>query len=69
MVISAATADSRVRGSLDYAIVKGRIREAGLLEKQPWFYARSICAKLILLAACLAVFVLLRNPWRAAWPG
>jgi fatty acid desaturase len=66
MVISAATADSRARGTSDYVIVKRRIREAGLLEKQPWFYARSICANLILVAACLAVFALLRNPWLQA---
>jgi fatty acid desaturase len=46
-----------------YAVLKGQVREAGLLEKQPWFYARSICAKLALLAACIAVFVLFRNPW------
>src|SRR5579859_7364725 len=53
--------DSRERS--DYAIVKRRVRDAGLLEKQPWFYVRSIVAKLSLLAACLAVFALFRNPW------
>jgi fatty acid desaturase len=51
------------RGRSDYAIVKHRVRDAGLLEKQPWFYARSIAAKLSLLAACLVVFALFRNPW------
>jgi len=47
-------------------VLKGRIRDAGLLEKQPWFYARSICAKLALLVACVALFVPLRNPWLQA---
>jgi fatty acid desaturase len=51
------------RRSSDYAIVKRRIRDAGLLEKQPWFYVRSIATKLSLLAACLVVFALSRNPW------
>src|SRR5437660_2907185 len=51
------------RGRSDYAIVKRRVRDAGLLEKQPWFYARSIAAKLSLLAACLVVFALFRDPW------
>ena len=65
MAAPAATADLPAR-SLDYAIVKRRIREAGLLEKQPWFYARSICAKLLLLIACLSGFVLLQNHWLQA---
>ena len=51
------------RGPSDYAIVKRRVRDAGLLEKQPWFYVRSIAAKLFLLGACLVVFALFRNPW------
>jgi fatty acid desaturase len=63
---SAATASLGVRETSDYAIVKRRIRDAGLLEKQQWFYVRSICAKLMLLAACLALFGLLRNPWLQA---
>jgi fatty acid desaturase len=54
------------RGRSDYVIVKRRVRDAGLLEKQPWFYVRSIAAKLSLLAACLLVFALFRNPWLQA---
>jgi fatty acid desaturase len=63
MAVQAAIADLDTRERSDYAVLKGRIREAGLLEKQPWFYTRSICAKLALLAGCIAVFVLFRNPW------
>jgi fatty acid desaturase len=51
------------RGRSDYAIVKRRVRDAGLLDKQPWFYVRSIAAKLSFLAACLVVFALFHNPW------
>ena len=48
----------------DYAILKGRIQKAGLLENQSGFYLRSIACKMALLAASLALFVLLRAyPW------
>jgi fatty acid desaturase len=50
----------------DYALLKGRVRDAGLLERQPVFYVRSIVAKLALLAACLAVFVVVRQAWALA---
>jgi fatty acid desaturase len=63
MTASLASVDSDTRGPSDYAIVKRRVRDAGLLEKQPWFYARSIAAKMSVLAACLVVFALFRNPW------
>jgi fatty acid desaturase len=63
MAVQAAMVDLSTKKAEAYAVLKGRIREAGLLEKQPWFYARSISVKLALLAACLAVFVLFRNPW------
>jgi fatty acid desaturase len=63
MAVQAAMADLDAKEQSDYAVLKGRIQQAGLLEKQPWFYTRSICTKLALLAACIAVFVLFRNPW------
>jgi fatty acid desaturase len=66
VITSAATTAPGVRGASDYAVVKRRIREAGLLQKQPGFYVRSICAKLMLLAACLALFALIGNPWLQA---
>ena len=48
----------------DYAILKGRIQKAGLLENQSGFYLRSIAGKLALLACSLTLFVLLRGqPW------
>jgi len=63
MTLSAPPLDLGTKGPSDYAIVKRRVRDAGLLEKQPWFYGRSIAAKLIVLAGCLVVFALFRNPW------
>jgi fatty acid desaturase len=50
----------------DYAVLKRRVMEAGLLEKEPHFYLRSVAAKLALLAACLALLVLVHSPWLQA---
>jgi fatty acid desaturase len=66
MAVPVSAAVIPVRGPSDYAVVKRRVREAGLLQKQPGFYIRSICAKLLLLAACLAALVLFRSPWLQA---
>jgi fatty acid desaturase len=64
---SAAGAAQQVPASSDYAILKRRIRAAGLLDKQPAFYVRSIAVKLTLLAASLAAFVVFRQqPWLLA---
>jgi fatty acid desaturase len=47
----------------DYAELKRRVREAGLLEKEPAYYVRLIVLNTIALAACCAVLVFFRNPW------
>ena len=47
----------------DYATLKRRVREAGLLSKQPGYYVRVIVLNAILLAACCAILVVFRNPW------
>ncbi|MFZ0215026.1 MAG: fatty acid desaturase, partial [Candidatus Dormiibacterota bacterium] len=48
----------------DYAVLKRRVQDAGLLDKQSGFYTRSIVVKMALLAASLAGFVVLRGqPW------
>ncbi|MDP9248247.1 MAG: acyl-CoA desaturase [Candidatus Dormibacteraeota bacterium] len=47
----------------DYAVLKRRVREAGLLKKEPAYYVRLIVLNTIALAACCAVLVLFRNPW------
>lgn len=59
-------AESRAAGGAgpsDYAVLKRRVREAGLLEKQPAYYVRVITLNAILIAACCAVLVVFRNPW------
>jgi fatty acid desaturase len=65
MAIGAATVVRDATPS-DYATVKRRIREAGLLERQPRFYIRSIATKVAVLVACLVVFGLVSNPWLQA---
>ncbi len=47
--------------SSDFAALKGRIKQAGLLDRQPAFYIRSILAKTVALIASLAVFVVFRT--------
>lgn len=49
----------------DYVQLKAMVRDAGLLERQPAFYVRSIVLKAALLAGCLALFVLVRADWWA----
>jgi fatty acid desaturase len=55
-------ADSPRRGS-DYAELMRQVRQAGLLERRPAYYAVYITACLLMLAAGWAVFVLLGDSW------
>jgi fatty acid desaturase len=50
----------------DYADLKRRVQQAGLLRKQPGYYAVVISTNLLLVALCLAMLVLLHNPWLRA---
>jgi fatty acid desaturase len=50
----------------DYALLKQRVKQAGLLEKQPWYYAACIGANLGMLGVCLLLLALLKNPWLIA---
>jgi fatty acid desaturase len=53
--------------SSDYALLKRRVKDAGLLVKQPWFYAMCITANLGMLGVCLLLLVLVHgNPWLVA---
>ena len=45
----------------DYAVLKRRIRAAGLLDKQPWYYALCISANLAMLGLCLLLLLVLHN--------
>jgi fatty acid desaturase len=50
----------------DYALLKRRIRDAGLLRTQPWYYALQITANLSMLGVCLLLLVIVHNPWLIA---
>jgi fatty acid desaturase len=50
----------------DYAALKRRVRAAGLLEKQPWYYALCISANLAMLGLVLLLLAVLHNPWLVA---
>ena len=50
----------------DYARLKRRVKDAGLLVKQPWYYALCITANLSVLGVCLLLLVLVGNPWLVA---
>jgi len=50
----------------DYANLKQRVRDAGLLRKQPGYYALVISANLAMLALALLLLVVVHNPWLRA---
>jgi fatty acid desaturase len=50
----------------DYALLKRRVKDAGLLVKQPWFYVMCITANVGMLGVCLLLLVLVHNPWLVA---
>jgi fatty acid desaturase len=47
----------------DYAALKRRVIDAGLLGKQPAYYATLIAINLALVVGCCVVLALFRNPW------
>jgi fatty acid desaturase len=53
---------SSPRGS-DYAQLSRRIRQAGLMERRPWWYAWRIAVTVILLGVGWAAFVVVGSSW------
>ena len=47
----------------DYAVLKERVRQAGLLAKRPGYSVQVIARNLTLLAGCCAALALFHNPW------
>ncbi|TAN35144.1 acyl-CoA desaturase [bacterium] len=47
----------------DYAVLKRRIQDAGLLKKRPGYYALSITTNLILLVGCLVALFAVTSIW------
>ena len=58
-----AAPQAAARGGTDYAQLSRQIRQAGLLERRPWYYTAKISVTVLLLAAGWAAFVLLGNSW------
>ena len=50
------------RGS-EYAELSRQVRQAGLLERRPWYYAWKITFTVLLLAAGWAAFALIGDSW------
>jgi fatty acid desaturase len=50
----------------DYAILKRRIQEAGLLRKRPAYYFLSITTNMVLLAGCLLLLFTVKQVWAQA---
>ncbi|HEY2312294.1 MAG TPA: acyl-CoA desaturase [Streptosporangiaceae bacterium] len=50
------------RGS-DYAELSRLVKQAGLMDRRPWWYAVRITATLVLLAAGWAAFILVGDSW------
>ncbi len=61
--IRLASALSAPRRGSEYAELSRLVREAGLLERRPGYYVRTIAVTIGLLAAGWATFVVLGNSW------
>jgi fatty acid desaturase len=58
--------ETPVTNQHDYAILKRRIQEAGLLNKRPSYYALSITTNLLLFFGCLIVLFTVNSIWGQA---
>jgi fatty acid desaturase len=54
---------SSARLASDYAELKRRVREAGLLEPDPWFYRLSIAINAVLFVLCFLALARLHEVW------
>ena len=62
--IGPSVADTPRRGAgSDYAVLLRRVREAGLMERRPWYYARRTVAVVAALGLGWGVFVALGDSW------
>jgi fatty acid desaturase len=57
------SASAAARGGSEYAHLSRQVRQAGLLDRRPWYYAGKIGATVVLLAAGWAAFVLIGDSW------
>ena len=59
----APSPQAAARGGTEYAQLSRQVRQAGLLERRPWYYAAKISVTVLLLAAGWAAFVLVGDSW------
>jgi fatty acid desaturase len=50
----------------DYAVLKRRIQDAGLMDKRPVFYAFSISTNLVLFFGCITILFIVKPWWAQA---
>ena len=62
----AVTTDSGIKNEREYAILKRRIQDAGLLDKNPGYYALSITTNLVVWTFCLVVVFTVGAVWAQA---
>ena len=55
-----------IKNERDYAVLKRRIQDAGLLDKRPGYYALSITTNLVLWTVCLVVLFTVGSVWAQA---
>jgi fatty acid desaturase len=64
--VSQVRDETAVTNQRDYAILKRRIQDAGLLNKRPSYYALSITTNLVLFFGCLIVLFSVHAIWAQA---
>src|SRR3984893_4911738 len=64
--VSQREGETPVANQNDYASLKRRIQDAGLLDKRPGYYALSISTNMILFAGCLVVLFSVGTIWGQA---
>jgi fatty acid desaturase len=64
--VSAPPIETPAPNQHDYAVLKRRIQEAGLLRKRPAYYFLSITTNTLLLAGCLLLLFTVRQVWAQA---
>ena len=62
----APAANSGIKNEADYAILKRRIQDAGLLDKNPGYYALSITTNLVVWFFCLILVFTVGAVWAQA---
>jgi len=64
--VSAPPAETPALNQRDYAALKRRIQDAGLLRKRPAYYFLSITTNLLLLTGCLLLLFTVKQVWAQA---